>query len=266
MKKYISIRTKGLGEKGIFKHLPLIAILMLTLMWEVSVRIFKVPNYILPGPSAIIKVFSSMWKLILSHSVVTLYEAMAGLSVSIIVAMVLSFLMDRWVIIRRVLYPMLVISQTVPIIALAPLMLIWFGVGIFPKILIVVLVCFFPICVNTVEGLRSADRDMINLMKVMKAGHLKIFMEVNLPSALPQFFAGLKIAATYSIMGAVIGEWLGAKSGLGIFMTRATSSYRADMLFAAIVVIVLLSIGVFKIIELLERLFIPWNFKRKKDL
>jgi len=259
-KLYMTFREKA------DKYVTACTILLLVIVWEASVRLFHIKEYILPGPWAIIKVFKSVWRLLLSHSVVTLNEALAGFVLSVIVGLTLSFLMNRWRFAKRVLYPLMVISQTVPIIALAPLILIWMGVGVFPKVVIVVLVCFFPICINTMEGLQSADRDMINLMKVMGAGHIKIFREVTLPSALPQFFSGLKIAGTYSVMGAVIGEWLGAKSGLGIFMTRAISSYRADMLFAAIVVIVMLSITLFKIIEITERIVIPWNSKNKDEI
>lgn len=253
MRKSISIRT-------VKKNLPVFTILLLIVLWECAVELFKVPGYILPGPLAVAGVFQSTWHLILSHTVVTLNEALSGFGLSIAVGLLLSFIMNRWEIIRRILYPILVISQAIPIIALAPLIIIWFGVGVLPKIVIVILVCFFPICVSTTQGLQSSDRDMINLMKVMGAGHFRIFKEVTLPSALPHFFAGLKIAGTYSIMGAVIGEFLGAKSGLGIFMTRTISSYRTDMLFAGAVVVVLLSIGVFKIIEIAEKLIIPWNF------
>lgn len=251
---------KNTNKDGfIVKHLPLIVIICIIIIWEAATKLFNVPIYKLPGPSSIIKVFKTTWRLILSHTYITVFEAMVGLLISIVVGLVFAFFMSRWKIIRRILYPLMVISQTVPIIALAPLILIWFGFGVFPKILIVVLVCFFPISMNVTEGLISADKDMIDLMKVMGASQYKIFKEVKLPSALPQFFAGLKIAATYSIMGAVIGEWLGAKSGIGIFMTRSIASHRADMLFAAVTVVVILSIGIFKIVEIAEKIIIPWN-------
>lgn len=262
MKKSINTETNTRMHYWAGRYLPAYTILFLIIIWEAAVRIFKVKQYILPSPSSIMKVFQSTWRLILDHSLVTIYEALVGFGISIIIGLTLSFVMSKSDTVKRILYPLLVISQTIPIIAISPLIIIWLGVDILPKVVIVVLVCFFPICVSTIEGLQSADRDMINLMKIMGAGHFRIFKEVTLPSALPQFFAGLKIAATYSIMGAVIGEWLGAKSGLGIFMTRTMSSYRTDMLFAAIVVIVALSIGVFKFIELIEKIAIPWNTRK----
>lgn len=258
MKRYTSTEPK----RRISKYIPLITILVLILIWEALTRLLNVPDYILPSPSAIATVFEDVWQLLLKHSAVTLYEAIAGFAVSIGAGLTLAFVMDRWRALKRVIYPIMVISQAIPIIALAPLILFWFGVDITPKIIIVVLVCFFPICVNTTEGLHSADKDMINLMKIMGAGKFMIFKDVSLPSALPHFFSGLKISATYSIMGAVIGEWLGAESGLGIFMTRTISSHRTDMLFAAIVIVVIMSIAVFKITERIEKLSIPWNFKK----
>jgi ABC-type nitrate/sulfonate/bicarbonate transport system permease component len=153
----------------------------------------------------------------------------------------------------------MVLSQTVPIIAIAPVIAIWFGIGIVSKLIICILVVFFPVALNLTEGLNSYDKDLEELLKCMNASKLQIFTKLKLPTALDYFFSGLKIAATYSIMGAVIGEWLGARAGLGIFMTRVMSSHRADMLFAAIVVIVVLSVAMFKLIEITEKIAVPWN-------
>lgn len=262
MKKYTNTRAKLTLIKKSGKFLPVYTIIVLIMAWEGAVRFFSIQDYILPAPSSIAAVLLSMKELILSHTVVTVSEALAGFAVSIALGLILSFIMYRWKLIERMFYPLMVISQAIPIIALAPLILIWFGVGILPKILIVILVCFFPLCVSTLEGLKSVDKDMVNLMKVMGAGQFKIFRSVSLPSALPQFFAGLKISAAYSIMGAVIGEWLGAKAGLGILMTRTISSHRTDMLFAAIVVVIILSIGIFNVIVIIEKIATPWNFRK----
>jgi ABC-type nitrate/sulfonate/bicarbonate transport system permease component len=262
MRRYTNTGVKMQVKKIINKYLPLLAILCLIAIWEASVKLSNTPDYILPAPSSVVKVFISTWNLLLQHTWVTIFEALSGFCISIAGGLVLAFVMDRWNTLKRILYPIMVISQTIPIIALAPVILVWLGVGIEPKIVIVVLVCFFPICVNTAEGLHSVDKDMVNLMKVMGAGDLRIFKDVSLPSALPHFFSGLKISATYSVMGAVIGEWLGAKSGLGIFMTRTINSHRMDMLFAAVVIVVILSIGLFKVIEIAERFSTPWNLKK----
>jgi len=193
------------------------------------------------------------------HAQTTLLAAVVGLLLAIAIALMLAVLMDRFRIIKELIYPLLIVSQTIPIIALAPVLLIWFGLGILPKILVVALVCFFPMAVNLVDGLENVDAELIELLQVMKADGWTIFTSVQLPSVLPYFFSGLKISVTYSVLGAVIGEWLGASSGLGIYMTRAMHSFSTSSLFAAILVVVLLSMGLFKITQFMAWLFMPWN-------
>ena len=150
-------------------------------------------------------------------------------------------------------------SQTIPTMVLAPLFAMWFGFGLLPKIMVVILVCFFPLVVSLLEGLNSLDPDFLNLMKSMKANRWQMFYLAKFPSALPNFFSGLKIAATYSIIGAVIGEWMGGKAGLGVYMTRVRQSFALDKVFATILIIVFLSLVLFKIIELIQFLLMPWR-------
>ncbi|KUO51772.1 MAG: ABC transporter permease [Desulfitibacter sp. BRH_c19] len=232
---------------------------LLIFIWEFMIKIIKLPEYILPAPTSIAISLINNFTLLLSHTKTTFLTAIVGLSMSIIVALILSVVMDKVKTIKKVLYPLLIVSQTIPIIALAPLMIIWFGLGILPKILVVALVCFFPIVVNLVNGLENVDSELMELMKVMGVSPAMIFTTVQFPSVLPYFFSGLKISATYSVMGAVIGEWLGASSGLGIYMTRAMHSYNTSNLFAAILIVVLLSIFLFKIVDLLAWISMPWN-------
>jgi ABC-type nitrate/sulfonate/bicarbonate transport system permease component len=239
--------------------LPAIFIVFLLGFWEIVIRVFNVPKYILPGTSAILKALYVNRVILIQHTKVTVLEAGLGFICAVVLAVLLAAIMNRSRLLKDVIYPVLVISQTVPIIALAPLFMIWLGFGILPKIVIVVLVCFFPITISVTEGLETVDEDMINLMRVMKASPKQIFLKVQLPATLPAFFSGLKIAATYSIMGAVIGEWVGAKSGLGVYMTRAMASFKTDALFADILIIVVLSIFLFKIIEYVGKKIMPWN-------
>lgn len=159
------------------------------------------------------------------------------------------------------LYPLLVVSQTIPIVALAPIMMIWFGLGIAPKVFTVALVCFFPLSINITEGLANTSRDEIELLKVMGGTPMQIFKHIQLPSTLPYFFSGLKISATYSVMGAVIGEWLGGNKGLGVYMIRSMHTYNVSNLFAGIIVVVVLSIIFFKVIELISWVTMPWDRK-----
>jgi len=174
--------------------------------------------------------------------------------------------MDRFTIFKQALYPLLVVSQAVPIFAVAPLILIWFGVGLLPKVLIVALVCFFPLTINLIEGFNQVDPEAIELMQTMRANHLLITRSVHLPYTLPYFFSGLKIAATYSVLGAIIGEWLAARAGLGIYMLRAMHSFRTADLFAAILVVVILSLTLFKLVELAGKLAMPWQRAEDEQL
>ncbi len=241
------------------RFISVLFLLALLLLWEWLVTLFAVPAYRLPPPSLIVQTIIQRFPLLMQHAQITLYEAVVGMAGSILVALLLSVVIHKVKIVKKMLYPIFVISQTVPIIALAPLMMIWFGYGTLPKILIVILVCFFPIVISLTEGLESVDPDLIDLMRVMGASAGRIFFSVELPSALPSAFAGLRIAATYSVMGAVIGEWLGANLGLGVFMVRAMNSYSTPSLFAAIVIVVLLSIGMFKLVDGAAWLTMPWQ-------
>lgn len=227
--------------------------------WQLAVDAGMVARFILPSPTDVVATLFEILPAVAPHVKATLHEAAVGFLSAIVLSLVLAILMDGVEWIRKALYPLIVASQTVPIIALAPLFVIWFGMGRLPKIIVVVLVCFFPIVVSLLQGLLSADRDMVNLLRSMGAGRLQIFRMVKFPGALAGFFSGLRIAATYSIMGAVIGEWLGGSEGLGIYMLRVKNSYALDKFFAAIVLIVLLSMGLFKLIELLEHLLTPWR-------
>lgn len=248
------------------KRLPAIILLAAIIIFlELVVRIAQVPGYILPPPSEIAAALIDNHALLLSHTGATLSAVVSGLALAIVLAVSLSLAMDRWRGLKEAIYPILVISQAIPIFALAPILLIWFGVGLLPKVLIVTLVCFFPLAVNLVEGFGEVDPEAIDLMKTMKADNWMIIRSVKLPSAMPYFFSGLKIAATYSVLGAIIGEWLGARAGLGIYMLRATHSYRLSHLFAAIIVVIILSLLMFKMAELTGRVAMPWQ-KEKNNI
>ncbi|PKM76610.1 MAG: ABC transporter permease [Firmicutes bacterium HGW-Firmicutes-15] len=245
------------------KLAPYITAFLLLSIWEVAVRLNHLPSYILPSPLQIIKTLAGTFPLLLMHTASTLEEAMLGFILAILIAFLTAFVLDYFYWLNQAVYPLLIVSQTIPIITLAPLFLIWFGWGLLPKIIVVILVCFFPIVISLLNGLNSVDPDLINLFRSMGASRIAIFKMVKLPSALSVFFSGLKISASYSIMAAVIGEWLGAEQGLGYFMTIAQKSFRVDRVLAAVVVIALLSLLVVKAIDLAEWLVVPW--KRKQE-
>jgi putative hydroxymethylpyrimidine transport system permease protein len=230
-------------------------------LWELVCRRFNLPEFILPAPSRIAQALAESFPLLMKHTSATLYAVSAGLLLAVAVAVLLAVGMDRWLPLKKALYPLLVISQAIPIFALAPVILIWLGVDLKPKIAVVALVCFFPLAVNMVEGLEQVNPEALELMQVMQAGAWFTFKQVRLPSVLPHFFSGLKISATYSVMGAVIGEWLGGSTGLGVYMTRMMHSYKTGHLFAAVIIVVLLSLVLFKISELLAWIAMPWSRK-----
>ncbi|GAB6168069.1 ABC transporter permease [Clostridium carnis] len=253
-------KLKSIGNKVA----PIIFVLILLILWEGIVSFGGIEKYIMPAPSDVAKTLVKDFKIMTPHILITLYEGVVGFLIAIIAALILAIIMDMVPIIKKAVYPVLVISQTVPIVALAPLFIIWFGFGTLPKVLVVILVCFFPIVISISDGLEGVDKDLINHFKLMGASKVKRFIHLKLPYGMINFFSGMRIAATYSIMGAVIGEWLGGEKGLGVYMTRARSAYALDKMFAAIVVIVIMSMSIFFIVGLIEKAFTPWNNKNTK--
>lgn len=258
MKKLLSTVKKGLPS--------LTFLISLVILWEGVCRIANIPETRVPPPSAVVSSLHANGPLLFMHARATLVAVVIGLTLAIVLALALAIGMNRWSWLKQSIYPMLVISQTIPIIALAPLFLIWFGWGITPKIVVVSLVCFFPVAVNMVEGLEQVDREQINLLKVMQASPAMIFRSAQLPAVLPYFFSGLKIAVTYSVMGAVIGEWLGARAGLGVFMIRSMHSFKISSVFASILVVVIISLLLFKLTELAAWTAMPWNREKTSNL
>ena len=253
--------------KNIKSNLPALGFLIfLVTLWELFCRVAEIPSYILPAPSEIAFALGDNFLLLIFHTRITLMAVLGGLALAILVAFVVAVAMDRWKPLKQTLYPVLVISQAIPIFALAPLMLIWFGVGLLPKVLIVALVCFFPLAVNLVEGFSQVDPEAIDLMQTMQANRWMIMSSIQLPFAMPYFFSGLKIAATYSVLGAIIGEWLAARAGLGIFMLRAMNSFRTSHLFASIVIVILLSLTLFKLSEAAGWIAMPWQRQSKNQV
>lgn len=244
---------------------PLGFILAFLAVWQGAVSFSGIEAWLLPSPARVLETLWEMLPLLLTHSRSTLLAAVSGLLAAVLLALLLAVLMDLSPWLRRGMYPLLVLSQTVPIISIAPLLLIWFGLGLLPKVVVVALVCFFPVAVSMAEGMESADPGMVSMMRVMGAGRWQVIRLVRLPAALPSFFSGLKIAGTYAVMGAVIGEWLGSGSGLGVYMTRASHSYQLDRVFAAIVVISSVSLLLFSAITLLARLAMPWYYKERSN-
>lgn len=227
--------------------------------WEAYVRSRGIADYVLPAPSTVAVEAVRMAPELPRHARATATAALWGLTISIASGVAIAVTMAAWPLARRALYPVLVASQTVPGIVVAPILVVWLGFGMLPKVLVVVLVGFFPVAVATFEGLAGADRERIELIRSMGGGRRDVLRLVQLPEALPGAFAGIRIAATYATVGAVIGEWMGASEGLGLVMTRAQRAFRADRVFVAIVAVALLSLALFSLVELCSRLAMPWR-------
>lgn len=237
---------------------PLVLILALIAAWQVAAVQSGLPAFILPTPA---RVWAAGWAtrdLIVTALGATLLETAAGLAVALALGVALAAAMDFSAWLRRALYPLLVVSQTVQILAIAPLLIIWFGFGLLPKVIIVVLVCFFPLAVSTADGLASADPDYIALLRSLGATRGQIWRIVRLPAALPAFFSGLRVAVTYSVVGATIAEWVGGTQGLGLYMLRSKNALATDQVFVAIVVTSAVSIGLYALMLLIERWALPW--------
>ncbi|KUP07873.1 nitrate ABC transporter permease [Bacillus coahuilensis p1.1.43] len=235
---------------------PTVVLLLLFIFWEISTVIWDIPAWMLPAPSSIIQEFFSIWDSFKEDVWSTSYLTFMGFIIGCSIGIVTSILLHLVPSLREAFYPLLILSQNIPIIVLAPLLVIWFGFGLLPKIIVITLVCFFPVAVATLDGLRQTPDEYLHYMKMAGATKRQIFWKVEVPSSLPSLFSGLKISATYSVMGAVISEWLGAKAGIGVFMTLASSSFRTDRVFVAIFLIMILSMVFFSIILFLEKLFI----------
>ena len=237
----------------------------MVLIWAAATGFDLVPSFMLPSPAAVAKSLVSDFPLLLQHARVTLTEAFFGLALGVVLAFLLATLMDRFEILYKSIYPLLVITQTVPTIAIAPLLVLWQGFGMAPKITLVVLTTFFPIAVSLLDGYRCADPDAINLLRSMGAGRVKIFRYIKFPSALGSFFAGLKVSASYAVVGAVVAEWLGGFEGLGVYMTRVRKAYAFDRMFAVIIFTTLVSLLLMWGVAVLRKLVMPWERKEKGE-
>lgn len=222
-----------------------------------------VPAYMLPSPVDVVRAFVDNFSIMMKQASITLQETVYGLAIGIVIAFVVAALMDRFAILYKAIYPVLVVTQTIPTIAIAPLLVLWMGFGMAPKITLVVITTFFPIAIGLLNGFENVDPDAVNLMRSMGAGRLQIFRYVKLPNATASFFSGLRVSAAYAVVGAVVSEWLGGFEGLGVYMTRVKKAYAFDKMFAVILFISAISLVLMGIVVLLERAAMPWVHKKE---
>ncbi len=238
---------------------PLLAIVILLAVWQILSGTGLIPKYLLPSPLDMIKAFIEDFPLLMQHAKVTIIEAIVGLGVGILFGFAIATVMDRFESLYKAFYPLIVISQTIPTVAIAPLLVLWFGYEMLPKVILIVIMTFFPITVSLLSGFRSADKDTMNLMRTMGASKMQIFWHVKFPGSLGQFFSSLRISASYAVVGAVISEWLGGFSGLGVYMTRVKKAFSFDKMFAVIFLISVLSLLLMWLINVIQKKCMPWE-------
>lgn len=239
---------------------PIATFLFIIVIWQLIVEIKDIPIYILPTPSDILHVFIKDYENLYLNTLVTLNEALIGFIIAIILSIVIGIVMDFIPIFNKCLYPIMLVSQTIPTITIAPLLIIWFGFGSLPKILMVTLTCFFPILINFVDGIENIDKDYLNLFKIMNANKLSTFLHLKFPMALDKLFVGIKISATYAVVAANVAEWLGGTKGLGVYMVRAKSAYALDKVFASTILVVMFSLIFVVIVQIIKKLVLKYKY------
>ena len=249
--------VRRLASSSLF--LGFVSIASVALLWEFALTIFPIPSYLLPPPSEIASAMVNQFGLQMTHALVTLREILIGFALAVLIGVPIAIAMTFVPVFEKLFYPILVATQAVPKVAIAPLFLVWFGFGEAPKVAMATVIAVFPIIIDTAVGLRAIDPDMVRLAKSMRAGSFKTFWKVRLPIALPSIFAGLKMAMTFAVIGAVVGEFVAGQSGLGYLIQAATGSLQTTIAFASIVLLSLIGIVLFFIVEAFERFFVPWH-------
>lgn len=237
---------------------PALTLLLLIIVWEGVIRILAVPVWLIPAPSQIIGATIERGPEVLFHTWVTFYETVLGFALAIVFGVPLAVAVVHSKSLSNTIYPLILVTQSIPKVAFAPILLIWFGYGDFPKVVVAFLVAFFPVVVDTATGLRSPAPQAIELARQLAASDFQIYTKIRFPSALPHFFAGLKVAITLAVIGAVIGEFVGAESGLGFLVIESTSHFKTPLAFGAMMLLAILSMVLFAIVAIVERIVCPW--------
>jgi NitT/TauT family transport system permease protein len=254
-----SKRQRWLNDRAANLLVPVLTTLAVLTLWAMVVRAFSIPDYLLPAPQDVAARIVKEWALLWKHGLYTLLSVLTGFAAGVAIGVPLAFGIVLSRSMERAAMPFLVMSQTIPKVAIAPILVVWLGFGILPKIAIVFLISFFPIVVSTVVGLKSVETDMIDLVRSMGAGTGKIMLRVRAPSALPQMFAGFKIAVCLAVVGAIVGEFVGSDRGLGFLLLTSTGTLDGTLVWSALFVLIAMGMVLFAIVSKLERLTIPWH-------
>lgn len=237
---------------------PTVTLLALVALWEVLARWSGIPSWLLPAPSAIAEAMVDWRSELTLHFLVTLYEVLVGFALSIVVSIPLAVAVVYSPFLQNTIYPILLALQSMPKVAIAPLLVLWIGFGVLPKVLVVFLVCFFPIVVATASGLTAVPPPLLDLIRSLSATQYQTFIKIRFPTAIPHIFVGFKIAITFAVIGGVIGEFVGSDQGLGYLILISTSQSRTPLAFGALLLLTIMSIVLYYAVELVERLVIPW--------
>ena len=250
-------------QNTIIKTLPpVVALLLIFGLWVWLCSSGSVPKFMLPPPADVWNAFLGDWELMLRHSQTTLTETFIGLFLGIAIGFLTAVVMDRFRVVKKLIYPIIIISQTIPTIAIAPLLVLWLGFEMLPKIVLIILIVFFPISISMLQGFASADTDTINLMRTMGANRLQIFRYVKIPSSLGHFFSSLKISVSYAVVGAVLAEWMGGNKGLGSYLAKVRKAYSYDKMFAVIFLVSFISLILMGLVKLVQYKATPWKHSR----
>jgi NitT/TauT family transport system permease protein len=245
--------------------MPAIGIVTVLVLWQLVTTTFTIPDYLLPRPTEVAARIARDWAQILAAAQFTIVEVLIGFTVSVLVGVPLAFGIVLSRTLERIVMPMMVASQAIPKVAIAPILVVWLGFGLLPKVAIAFLIAFFPIVVSTVTGLKSVELDMIDLVRSMGAGTGKIMLRVRAPSALPHMFAGFKVAICLSVVGAIVGEFVGSDSGLGYLLLTATGTLDGTLVWSTLIILIAIGVTLYMIVVRLERLAIRWHVSVRAD-
>jgi NitT/TauT family transport system permease protein len=263
-------QTKGPGAAAQLLNAawlrPFFLLIMIVVAWDLAIRLFHIPAYQVPAPGDVVKVLWTDWPELLSQTWPTTYATIVGFLLSALFGIPVAMLIAGSRTVESYVYPLLVFSQSIPKVAIAPLFVVWFGFGIVPKIIAAFLLGFFPVVVSAVQGFKSVDPDMVDLARAMKGSRISVFCAVNLPHALPAIFSGLKVSVTLAVVGAVVGEFVGSNSGIGYVLQRSIGTFDLPTMFAALVILALLGVVLFWIVDRIERFAIPWHVSQRAEV
>lgn len=243
---------------------PFILILILLALWDLAIRLFKIPPYLIPQPEKVVHQLIAQWGYLLRESYTTTVATAGGFGLSILIGIPLAMVIAYSRVVESFVYPLLVFSQSVPKVAIAPLFVVWWGFGIFPKIICAFLLGFFPIVVSTVMGFKSVEPEMLDLARSMGASRLQTFFKISLPQAMPAIFSGLKVSVTLAVVGAVVGEFVGSNSGIGYVLQVANGNFDLPLMFAALLVLSTIGVLLFLVVDVAERLMVPWHASQRQ--